>query len=60
MDKFLYLAVAAGDVLLAATVVFILKKRCKDTGLVGAGEIISCGVLGLLLYHSAKRIPKLK
>lgn len=27
---------------------------------VGAGEIISCGVLGLLLYHSAKRIPKLK
>ena len=27
---------------------------------VGAGEIISCGVLGLLLYHSAKRIPQLK
>ena len=27
---------------------------------VGAGEIISCGVLGLLLYHSAKRIPRLK
>ena len=27
---------------------------------VGAGEVISCGVLGLLLYHSAKRIPQLK
>ena len=24
------------------------------------GEVISCGVLGLLLYHSAKRIPQLK
>ena len=27
---------------------------------VGAGEVISCGVLGLLLYHSAKRIPQLR
>ncbi len=27
---------------------------------VGAGEVISCGVLGLLLYHSAKNIPQLK
>ena len=27
---------------------------------VGAGEIISCGILGLLLYHSAKKIPQLK
>ena len=27
---------------------------------VGAGEVISCGVLGLLLYHSAKRFPQLK
>ena len=27
---------------------------------IGIGEIISCGVLGLLLYHSAKRIPQLK
>ena len=26
---------------------------------VGAGEIISCGILGLLLYHSAKKIPQL-
>ena len=24
------------------------------------GEVISCGILGLLLYHSAKRIPQLK
>ena len=24
------------------------------------GEVISCGVLGLLLYHSAKRFPQLK
>ena len=27
---------------------------------VGAGEVISCGILGLLLYHSLKRIPQLK
>ena len=27
---------------------------------VGAGEIISCGILGLLLYHSVKGIPQLK
>ena len=27
---------------------------------VGAGEIISCGVLGLLLYHSLKHVPQLK
>ena len=27
---------------------------------VGAGEVISCGILGLLLYHSVKRIPQLK
>ena len=27
---------------------------------IGAGEVLSCGVLGLLLYHSAKRIPQLK
>ena len=27
---------------------------------VGAGEVISCGVLGLLLYHSVKKIPQLK
>ena len=26
---------------------------------VGAGEVISCGILGLLLYHAAKRIPQL-
>lgn len=27
---------------------------------VGAGEVISCGILGLLLYHSLKRIPQFK
>ena len=27
---------------------------------VGAGEVISCGVLGLLLYHSLKHVPQLK
>ena len=25
---------------------------------VGAGEVIACGVLGLLLYHSLKRMPR--
>lgn len=27
---------------------------------VGAGEVISCGVLGLLLYHSVRNVPQLK
>ena len=27
---------------------------------VGAGEVISCGILGLLLYHSVKHIPQLR
>ena len=27
---------------------------------VGIGEVISCGVLGLILYHSVKRVPQLK
>jgi uncharacterized membrane protein len=27
---------------------------------VGVGEIISCGVLGLLLYKSLKKIPQLE
>ena len=27
---------------------------------VGAGEIISCGVLGMLLYYSVKNVPQLK
>ena len=27
---------------------------------VGIGEVISCGVLGLLLYHAVKGIPQLK
>ena len=27
---------------------------------VGVGEVISCGVLGLLLYHSIRKIPQLK
>ena len=27
---------------------------------IGIGEILSCGVLGLLLYHSVKRIPQLR
>ncbi len=27
---------------------------------VGAGEVIACGILGILLYHSIKKIPNLK
>ena len=27
---------------------------------IGIGEIISCGILGLLLYHSVKNIPQLR
>ena len=27
---------------------------------VGAGEVIACGILGILLYHSVKKIPNLK
>ena len=27
---------------------------------VGAGEVISCGILGLLLYHGIRKIPQLQ
>lgn len=27
---------------------------------VGAGEVIACGIFGILLYHSIKKIPNLK
>ena len=27
---------------------------------VGAGELIACGILGMLLYHSLKKIPSIK
>ena len=27
---------------------------------VGAGEIISCGILGMLLYHSLRRVPEFR
>jgi len=42
------------------------EKTINATGFVplmitvAIGEIISCGVLGLLLYHSVRRVPQLK
>ena len=27
---------------------------------VGAGEVISCGILGMMLYHALKRVPQFK
>jgi len=60
VDKFLYLAVAAGAVLLAATVVFILKKRCKDTGLVCIRETWMTAVLGLMIIALGFAFPVMK
>lgn len=60
MDKFLYLALAAGFVLLAGTVVLILKKRCRDTGIVCIRETWMTAVLGLMIITLAFAFPVLK
>ncbi len=51
----------------AIIVPFVLQKvyGVEDTWwylalTVGAGEVIACGILGILLYHSIKKIPNLK
>jgi len=49
MDKFLYLALAAGFVLLAATAMLIIRRRCRDTGIVCIRETWMTAVLGLMI-----------
>ena len=60
MDKFLYIALAAGVVLLAATVVLIFKRRCRDTGIVCIRETWMTAVLGLMIIALAFAFPVLK
>ena len=60
MDKFLYLALAAGAVLLAATIGLILRKRCRDTGIVCIRETWMTAVLGLMLIALGFTFPVLK
>lgn len=60
MDKFLYLALAAGMVLTIATVALILKKRCRDTGIVCIRETWMTAVLGLMIIALGFAFPVLK
>ena len=60
MDKFLYLALAAGAVLLAATAAIIVKRRCKDTGIVCIRETWMTAVLGLMIIALGFAFPALK
>ena len=60
MDKFLYLALAAGAVLLAAATVLIFKRRCKDSGMVCIRETWMTAVLGLMLIALGFAFPVLK
>lgn len=60
MDKFLYLALVGGVVLLGATVVLILKKRCKETGIVCIRETWMTAVLGLMIIALAFAFPVMK
>ena len=60
MDKFLYLALAAGALLLAATIVLIIKRRCRDTGMVCIRETWMTAILGLMILVLAFAFPVLK
>lgn len=60
MDKFLYLALAAGAVLLAAVVVLILKRRCRETGILCIRETWMTAILGLMIIALAFAFPVLK
>lgn len=60
MDKFLYLALAAGFVLLDATIVLIIKRRCRDTGIVCIRETWMTAVLGLMIIILGFAFPVLK
>lgn len=60
MAKLLYPALAAGVLLLAATVVFILKRRCRETGRLCLRETWMTAVLGMLLLALGFAFPVLK
>lgn len=60
MDKFLYIGIAAGAVLLAATVAMILKRRCKDTGMLCIRETWMTAVLGLMVIALGFALPVMK
>lgn len=60
MDKYLYLALAAGIVLLIASAALIIKRRCKDTGIVCIRETWMTAVLGLMIIALAFAFPVLK
>ena len=60
MDKILYLALAAGAVLLAATITLAIKRRCKDTGIVCIRETWMTAVLGLMIIVLGFAFPVLK
>ena len=60
MDKFLYLALAAGVLLLAATAVLIVKRRCRETGMVCIRETWMTAVLGLMIIALGFAFPVLK
>lgn len=60
MDKIFYLAMAAGLLLLAATIVLILTRRCKDPGILCIRETWMTAVLGLMIIVLGFAFPVLK
>ena len=60
MDKFLYLSLAAGVLLMAAVLVLIVKRRCRDTGIICIRETWMTAVLGLMIIALAFAFPALK
>ena len=60
MDKYLYLALAAGAALLIASTVLIIKRRCKDTGIICIRETWMTAVLGVMVIALGFAFPVLK
>lgn len=60
MDKFLYLGLAAGALLLAATVALIFKRHCRETGKITIRETWMTAVLGLMIIALGFAFPVLK
>ena len=60
MDKNLYLALAAGVALLIASTVLIIKRRCKDTGIICIRETWMTAVLGVMVIALGFAFPVLK
>lgn len=60
MDNYLYIGIAAGVVLLAATIALILKRRCKDSGILCIRETWMTAVLGLMVVVLGFAMPVMK